>query len=58
MYFVVEFRNKCCHFSSSLHGITGAFLSQSPGTEWRLAQEMQTLTLGTKWLKYPVFSIH
>lgn len=30
MYFVLEFRNKCCHFSFSLRGIAGAFNITEP----------------------------
>lgn len=30
MYFVLEFKNKCCHFSFSLHGIVGALIITEP----------------------------
>lgn len=56
MYFVLEFRNKCCHFlfawdRRSLDYHRALLL-------WYLTQGMHVLTLGTKLLEYPVFSIH
>lgn len=56
MYFVLEFRNKCRHFSFTWD--CRCLYYHRVLLVWYLTQEMHALTLCTKLLKYPVFSLH